>query len=335
MSYNPEIKEHIKAYLKELEYRRQSQNTIIDASHRLRYFDMWLEIIDLDWREFNKEYMNQYLNRKKRKRNTIISYMIPIKGLYSFMESEKIIPMNPVSTMRLPKKIRTNPEIFTDKELASILDYWDTQSSYISFRNLLVLYILAGTGIRREELANLRKDAFVFTQTNSNIEIFIKVHGKGHKERVVDLPPVVVGLYLLYHEKYLKDRDDNWVFWSSKNKLMRKDIVYRIVRETCKKVGIPISKAHPHIFRHTYVTNIVREEKLTMEDGIHLRNVMGWANLSSLMYYYQLVPERRKRVTIDRNILTRVSTYQGRLLGKIFSRKKGTDKGTTQKGEIR
>ena len=331
--YDPLIKKYIQEYLKELEYRRKAPNTILARRKMLGYFDMWLKRMNYDFKTFDKIQLNEYLNRRPRKNATISSYMSSIKGLYNYMAEEGIIPKDPLKNMKLPRKIRKPPEIFTDDELIKILDYWDTTSNYLSFRNLLILYVLAGTGIRREELANMRKKDITIDYQNGNVEIYVKIKGKGYKERIIDFPPVVVGLYLLYYEKYLKDREDDYIWFTKNWNPMDKQTIYDVVRYTCKKVGVPLKKAHPHIFRHTYVTNIVREEQLTIEDGIHLKNAMGWANMNSLMYYYQLVPERRKRVTIDRNILIRVSTYQGRILGKIFRRKKATNNIKKKKGE--
>lgn len=316
----------IKEFFDDMILQKPTRENLAATKRRIKLFQNFLKVQNLYILEITKKDILKYLSQFKRlSKNTIRSYYFAIRKIYNFLMDEGYIQRNPCIKVKLPKQPKPLPEFYTDKELQDILNYYNPETDYISFRNCLILYFLAGTGIRKSELGDLKPSDFTIVKSsdpNSKIDIYIKIcHGKGDKERITDLPGVLVGLYLLYYEKYLKNKTDDHLFYltrRSESKPLSADGIYRVVKETTTLLNIKKSKRHPHIFRHTFIRNAIADGKLLVDEAVILQEIVGWVDLSPLPYYYQTIPEKRKLVSINKNILNRIPTLQQNIFGKIF-----------------
>jgi integrase/recombinase XerD len=122
-----------------------------------------------------------------------------------------------------------------------------------------ILALLPNTGMRREELINLRMGSFVYQikKHKHRAKVYVKILGKGSKERMV----MVHEDGLPYLEDWLKVRpetDHDYFFTTRDGKPLSVKAVRYLMQKHGKAAGIPEEKLHPHSFRHTFCINLAR-----------------------------------------------------------------------------
>ena len=206
----------IRHFLRDCELRSLSPNTLISYSHTLNILAETLqnvcqvteleEITILHLRECVSYLLNTPTNTMKRGRtgetldaSSVRAHMRVWKAFFSWCYREELISKNPadsrLSPPRLPKKIT---QTFTGEQIEKMLLSCDLSSAK-GFRDYVILLVLLDTGMRISEIGTLRLDAFQ--------ETYIKVMGKGRKEREIGLHPDVSKLLWKYVHKYRKPKN--------------------------------------------------------------------------------------------------------------------------------
>jgi len=241
-----------------------------------------------DMREFLK-----YLNEKEVATSSQARIISGVKSFYKFLLAENIVDDDPSALLESPRKESKLPDILSLEEIEKILSVIDLSKAK-GMRNRAIIEVLYSCGLRVTELTNLKI-------SNLYLDIgFIKVFGKGQKERFIPLgkdAKKYIELYLNEIRPNLKSIDINYkdiLFLNRSGKKLSRIMVFMIVKELAEKVGIQ-KKISPHTFRHSFATHL-------LEGGADLRAVqemLGHESITTTEIYMQLDKEYLRQTLID------------------------------------
>lgn len=185
-----------------------------------------------------------------------------IKSFYRFLLLDEYITVDPTELLESPKIGFKLPEVLTLNEINSILDTIDLSLAE-GQRNRAMLEVLYSCGLRVSELTQLRYSDIYFE------EGFIKVEGKGSKQRLVPISDTAL------HEikNYLYDRNsvavkkgyEDILFLSRRGTALSRIMVFHIIKQQTEMAGI-LKNVSPHTFRHSFATHL-------LEGGANLRAI--------------------------------------------------------------
>ena len=208
-----------------------------------------------------------------------------IKSFYRFLFLDNYITTDPTELLESPKIGLKLPEVLTVNEINSILDTIDLTLPE-GQRNRAMLEVLYSCGLRVSELVSLR-----FTDVYFD-EGFIKVEGKGSKQRLVPISPRAIKEIRLYFTDRnlmkIKPGFEDFVFISNFGKNISRIMVFHIIKELAARIGLK-KKISPHTFRHSFATHL-------LEGGANLRAIqcmLGHESIGTTEIYTH----------IDRNML--------------------------------
>lgn len=195
-----------------------------------------------------------------------------LKSFYRFLEMEGQIPENPSARISAPKINPYLPAVLSVDEVLSIINSVDLSKSE-GQRNRCILEVLYSCGLRVSELVNL-KISCLFLE-----EGFIKVLGKGRKQRLVPIGEPAVKAIRLYREirqrgPVSKDSEDI-LFLNRRGRKMTREMIFLIVKKQAEAAGIT-KDISPHTFRHSFATHLV-------ENGADLRVVQQMLGHESIL----------------------------------------------------
>ena len=208
-------------------------------------------------------------NLSKRSQARVIS---SIKSFFTFLELEGKISSNPSEALETPKIGRYLPAVLSQSEVNKILTSVDL-SLPEGHRNRAMLEMLYSCGLRVSELVNIKiSDLFLK-------EGFIRVSGKGEKERIVPIgEPAIDALkhYLTGRRcGVIKPKHDDTLFLNRRGGKLSREMVFLIVKKTAVNAGIE-KDVSPHTFRHSFATHMV-------ENGADLRVVQQMLGHESIL----------------------------------------------------
>ena len=189
-----------------------------------------------------------------------------ISGLRSFFEYlifEGYRKDNPMELIESPKLGRKLPDPLSVDEIDALIDAIDL-SKPEGERNRALLETLYGCGLRVSELTELKLSDLFFE------EQFIKVTGKGNKQRFVPISGLTIKYINLYikeirvHVPVQKGHED-YLFLNRRGKKLSRAMIFTIVKQLAEKIGLK-KKVSPHTFRHSFATHL-------LENGADLRAI--------------------------------------------------------------
>ncbi|MFC1475178.1 site-specific tyrosine recombinase XerD [Candidatus Zixiibacteriota bacterium] len=217
-----------------------------------------------------------HLNKAGRKPSTIARKISSLKRFFQYLVENHHLKENPVSFYASPKIVRYHPDYLTVAEIEQIIDSIDLKSKN-GLRDRAIIELLYGCGLRISELINLKLSDIEFEAG------FIKVTGKGNKQRLVPLGECAA----LSVEKYLECKSSKKTYQHVKVLICNRigDVysrvgLWKVVRNIILKAGIS-KKVTPHTFRHSFATHL-------LEGGADLRIVqemLGHADISTTQIY--------------------------------------------------
>jgi len=189
-----------------------------------------------------------------------------ISGLRSFFEYlifEKYISNNPLSLIESPRISRKLPDTLTIKEIDKLISMIDSKSNEHE-RNVAIIETLYGCGLRVSELISLKLSDLFFS------EGFIKVTGKGNKQRLVPISTLTkkaIKTYITNSRKKIKISEEfrDIVFLNRRGNALSRAMIFTIVKILAKLSNIQKSIS-PHTFRHSFATHL-------LENGADLKTI--------------------------------------------------------------
>ncbi|MFV0395311.1 MAG: site-specific tyrosine recombinase XerD [Coprobacillaceae bacterium] len=208
---------------------------------------------------------------------TVSRRIVSLRNYYVFLTKENILEKNIMSHFDLPKTKQYLPTVLSEEEIREVLDSIEVVDP-ISSRNRCMMELLYATGVRVSELT-----ALTLAQINVNMQ-YIKVIGKGNKERLVPMTPYVSQMIKKYLEKdrefFLPNLDSSYVFLTKKGKPLTREHVYQIVQKVADNCDVN-KHFSPHSLRHTFATHL-------LENGADLRSIqelLGHSDINTTTVY--------------------------------------------------
>ena len=208
-----------------------------------------------------------------------------IRAFFQFLVFDGTLKTDPTVHVKNPQMGRKLPDTLSFDEITAILDQADL-STPEGVRNRAMLEFLYGAGLRVSELIGLKREDIYEDQG------FIKVRGKGDKERLVPAGRDAFRYLNLYLESVrpsipVKKDATHFVFLNRRGSGLSRVMVFLICKDLASKAGIT-KVISPHTFRHSFATHLI-------EGGADLRTVqeiLGHASLSTTQIYTHVSPER-------------------------------------------
>ncbi len=206
----------------------------------------------------------------KRSQARVVS---SVKALYRYLDAEGQLPAgNPCDKVATPKLNPHLPTVLSVEEVLAILDSVDL-SKPEGHRNRCILEVLYSCGLRVSELVNLKiSDLFPEEQ-------FIRVFGKGSKQRLVPVGEPALKAIRLYREirdaRPVQKGAEDILFLNRRGGKLTREMVFHIVKEQVALAGVR-KNVSPHTFRHSFATHLV-------ENGADLRVVQQMLGHESIL----------------------------------------------------
>jgi len=217
--------------------------------------------------------------------DAVASYIRAIKSFFSFLEREEFIPSNPVRKVRLPKTPKKNMPTFTERELERLFARPDKKTSE-GYRDYTIMLALLDTGVRVSELCGLRLDDVDLSNG------YLRVMGKGQKERYVPTGPKLIKALLKYKVSHRPEANGSgsFFFLCKDGRPITKARVQKIIRRYGEKAGIR-TRPSPHTFRSTKAVLYLRNGG----DPFSLQKMLGHSSLEMTRRYSNLADSDVRR----------------------------------------
>ncbi|MFO7965425.1 MAG: site-specific tyrosine recombinase XerD [Desulfobacterales bacterium] len=204
-------------------------------------------------------------------------HLVAIRGFYRFLIREKMLDHDPAARVDLPKSTLHLPEVLTTGEVYRLLDAPDVHTP-TGLRNAAMLELLYAAGLRVSELVTVKRH-------DVNLEMgFVRVFGKGSKERIVPIGQSAKDRIRDYMQTalplLLKNVTSHYLFVARAGKPMTRQGFWKLLKQYGIKAGIG-KKLTPHTLRHSFATHL-------LEGGADLRSVqimLGHADIATTQIY--------------------------------------------------
>ncbi len=273
----------ITKYFDYLIYERQlSPNTIASYQNDLKSLDIYFKG---DLNQSCQNILNYFKTLQSLSTRSLAHHITVIHSFYNFLYNEEIIPSNPCEDIVSPKLPKNLPNYLTEEEVNKLLDI-RLETPY-DYRNKAMLELLYATGLRISELCNLKITDIDLTNA------FVRVFGKGKKERIVPISNIAskyVAIYLnSYRNTILQATISDYLFISNSKKNISRQAFFKFIKAECKRTGIE-KNVSPHILRHSFATHLLKH-------GADLRiiqELLGHEDITTTQIYAHLVNEKLK-----------------------------------------
>lgn len=218
-----------------------------------------------------------YLTRQGLSAKSRARHLIAVRGFYKYLTAEKMVSVNPLKDIDIPKTGKHLPCVISVIEVEALLDACDAATSK-GQRNLAMMEIMYGAGLRVTELVCLKV-------ADVNLEAgLVRVMGKGAKERIVPIGSKAKDAATLWLDQgrpmALKQLSSDFLFTARAGRPMTRQSFWKIIKKYALAAGIarPVS---PHTLRHSFATHLI-------EGGADLRSVqtmLGHSDISSTQIY--------------------------------------------------
>ena len=244
--------------------RAMSQNTVAsycsDISRFLKYFES--ERGQVAAEHLTAEDINEYIAASSQiSRRSQARLISSLRSFYTWMVLENYVKDNPCDRVDMPKLGRYLPDVLSEDEVFRIIDNVDV-SSWQGCRDRAILEVLYGCGIRVSEAVGLKVSCLYLK------EGFIRVIGKGNKERIVPINELAAESLVAYLDRRpvpATSEADDAVFLNRFGKPLSRQSMFKMVKVHTLLAGIR-KEISPHTFRHSFATHLV-------EHGADLRVV--------------------------------------------------------------
>ena len=203
-----------------------------------------------------------------------------VKSFYKFLIYNDILDTDPTLMLETPKATRKLPEVLTLDEIERIEDAIDLSKDE-GQRNLAIIEVLYGSGLRVSELINLKL---------SNVHVdekYMLVEGKGSKQRLVPLSDEAIKQIEFWMQDRchlpIKPGNEDYLFLNRRGAKLTRVMILIIVKDLAERAGIK-KNISPHTFRHSFATHL-------LEGGANLRLIqmmLGHENLVTTEIYTHL-----------------------------------------------
>lgn len=214
-----------------------------------------------------------------------------VKSFYNFLVLDGYIQTDPTELLETPKIGLKLPTVLSLQEIESLMSVIDL-STKEGQRNRAILETLYSCGLRISELTSLRFSDLFFD------EGFIKVEGKGSKQRLVPISHTAINeinKYLLYRkEMKINKGSENVLFLSNRGTAISRIMIFHFIKKYAEEAGIK-KTISPHTFRHSFATHL-------LEGGANIRAIqlmLGHEKITTTEIYTHMDREYLRQEIIE------------------------------------
>ena len=274
-----EIKELISSFQDYLTYEKGlSENTVYAYKSDIIKFTQYADLNNLNKNVISKYFFElsefNYSNTSKQRMYSSIKQFLKYLNNFGFVDNFEIENIKFKSELKLP-------EVISVSQIDSMINYYN-HNSFLNSRNLTIIDFIYSTGSRVSEVINVNISDI------DTKESFVRLEGKGSKQRIVPLGSLLVNNLTEYIK--LRDSIENLesskLFLSKSYKKLDRSAIFRIVKSTALKLGLDVD-LHPHTLRHSAATHM-------LERGCDLRTVqefLGHSSVSTTQIYTKVTKE--------------------------------------------
>jgi integrase/recombinase XerD len=226
---------------------------------------------------------NEGLGARSRAR-----HLVSLRGFYRFLAHEKILRLDPSKLVDLPKTTLKLPDVLNQAEVQRLLNAPDGLKPS-GLRDAAMLEVLYAAGLRVSELIHLKVQD---VQLEAG---FVRVMGKGSKERIVPIGQYAREKVLFYLEhargRMVKERSSPYLFVARAGRPLTRQGFWKLLRRYARAAGL-FKKVTPHSLRHSFASHL-------LEGGADLRAVqvmLGHADISTTQIYTHVAKDRLKEL---------------------------------------
>ena len=250
-----------------------AENTVDSYMSDLAKFAHFiLRMYDLPPVKVAPEMVRKYMLRLydlERKQSSQARALSSIKSFYNYLLLEGKIETSPTELIEAPKATRPLPDTLTVEEIDRLIASID-DSTTKGLRDRAILEVLYSCGLRVSELCDLRVGDLFFG------EGYIRVVGKGDKQRLVPISGVARDRIQLYFERRATARrKEDTLFLNNRGAKLTRVMIFTIIEQACLRAGIT-KKISPHTFRHSFATHL-------LEGGASIRQVQELLGHESIL----------------------------------------------------
>jgi integrase/recombinase XerD len=251
--------------------RKLSPNTVAAYGRDVAEF---LKAVELEPRAVRSDDIERYLKqRKELSKRSQARLLSALRSFFDWLVLEGERPDNPCDRIDAPKLGRYLPEVLSVEEVCAILDSVDVASGdWRALRDRAILEILYGCGLRVSEACGLLI-SHVYLK-----EGFVRVVGKGDKERLVPLGEVAAdafAAYLAARPAPAEPAFDDVAFLNKNGRPLSRVAIFNLVKQQALIAGVN-KDISPHTFRHSFATHLI-------ERGADLRVVQEMLGHESIL----------------------------------------------------
>ncbi|MDD2490452.1 MAG: tyrosine recombinase XerC [Bacilli bacterium] len=283
---------YVNLFIDYLTYQKDySIHTIDNYKKDIIEFNLFLKDYNLKFNNLSYHDIREYLMHlynQKYARTTVARKLSSLRSYYRFLTSKGIIDNNIFNLVSAPKKETKLPSFLYYDDLEVLLNIPNLNKP-LGQRNRLILELLYATGIRVQELVNIKINDIDFNKKT------IKIYGKGKKERIVVYGEYCVNILNQYlndgYPRLLKEKNHQYLIINSKGAQITTRGVSYIINEIIEKTSLK-TKISPHVLRHTFATHMLENGA----DLLTVQELLGHANLSTTGIYTHVTNERLRTV---------------------------------------
>lgn len=279
----------IREFLDYIRYeKRYSPHTLLSYENDLLQFRTWLKTFaghvpqlhqstHTEVRSWMAALMKEELSPRSVNRK-----MSALRAFFRYHHRKGAIAKNPLRKIQSLRTKNSLPVFIDKKGMDLLAEQIEFPAGHEGLLHKTLMETLYGTGLRRSELAGLRRN---------NIDSYhsqIRVMGKGGKERII---PIHRELLLAMQELIAASPASEWVFLSEKGKHLSSQSVYTIVKKYLSLVTT-VSKRSPHVLRHTFATHLLNNGA----DINAVKELLGHSSLAATQVYTHNTIEKLRDV---------------------------------------
>ena len=271
-----------------------SDNSVYAYTHDIELFIQYLDSINhskslKDIYQENIEDFLSHLYELGLSASSQARILSGIKKFYAYLIQEKIVEENPTQLISSPSIGRHIPDVLTYEEICSMIENIDLSQQF-GHRNKAILEVMYGCGLRVSETISL-KISHIYIQDE-----FIRIIGKGDKERLIPISQSIIKTLNLYIEGERKTHKINpkhtdTLFINRRGSGLSRQMIFLIIKDLAEKAGIK-KNIGPHTIRHSFATHL-------LEGGADLRAVqqmLGHSSISTTEIYTHISDQYLKEV---------------------------------------
>lgn len=200
-----------------------------------------------------------------------------VKNLLTWMDRHGVLHNAAIKTVRNPKQPRRLPRPLYEKQAITVLDEAGGEEDWVHLRDRALFTMLYGCGLRIDEALSLDISGLP-------VEGFVRVTGKGRRERVVPVLKQVEDAVNRYRAACpFPETSDRPLFLGEMGKRLHQGVAQKAMRDLRRGLGLP-ENATPHALRHSFATHL-------LQNGVNLREIqelLGHASLSTTQIYTEM-----------------------------------------------